>query len=454
MTTAAASTGAITATLARFAVGTDAAAIPDPMRHAARRTIANSVCLAAAAARHPAVDIALSVAQAAGVRGAASLLGRPEHTAAEWAATLNAMAAHVEDFDDTHLRTVTHPGAPIVPAALAVAEQIGASGDDLLAAVVLGTEVALRVGNGICPGHFDRCWHLTGTVGHLGAAVAAGRLLGLDAQRLTAALAIAATAAAGIQEALGTMTKCLNPGKAAGDGVRAARLAQLGVTGPADPIEGPHGMGEVMAPSADYTEMTAGLGDRWEIVDNTFKPYACGIVSHPVIDGAIAIRDMVPDAGRLASVEVRINPVVLDVMGVPDPQDGLQSKFSVYHCFAVGYLFGGAGPAQYSDATARAPEVVALRRKVRAVIDPALRKDECYVSVVTTTGAPHEHHVEHATGSVARPMTDEQLHAKCRLLLASTHADNGDALFGLAMRIDALHSLDALFAASRPTRTA
>jgi 2-methylcitrate dehydratase PrpD len=261
------STEGVTAAFADFVASADAAAIPEHVKHAARRTIANSVCLSAAAAYHPAVQIALAVAQSAGVGGPARIIGRPERTSTAWAATLNAMSAHVEDFDDTHLRTVTHPGAPIVPAALAMAERTGAGGDDVLTAVILGAEVALRVGNGICPGHFDRCWHVTGTVGHLGAAVAAARLLGLDRERLGTAIAIAATEAAGVQDALGTMTKCLNPGKAAGDGVRAAQLAQFGLAGPPDPIEGRHGLGEVMAPIADYAEMTRGIGTRWEIVD-------------------------------------------------------------------------------------------------------------------------------------------------------------------------------------------
>lgn len=443
-----------TAALASFAADVCADDLPESVRHAARRTITNAVGLATAAARHPAVEIALSVAQAGGAGGRCRLLGRPDRTSAEWAATLTAMATHVEDFDDTHLRTVTHPGAAIVPAALAVAELTGADGASLLSAVAAGTEVALRVANGLGPGHFDRCWHLTGTVGHVGAAVAAGRLLGLDNVRMTAAIAVAATEAAGLQESLGTMTKSLNPGKAAGDGVRAAMLARLGVTGPPDPIEGPRGMGEVMAPFPNPAEMLAGLGSHWEILDNAFKPYACGIVSHPVIDGAITLRERVPAGAVLESAEVRVNPVVLEVMGVEDPQDGLQSKFSVYHCFAVGLLFGSAGPLQYTDQVAREGDVVALRSVVTAVADPSLRKDECHVRARTTQDEEFEHHVEHATGSVDRPMTDEQLHQKCRLLLAPTHDDSGDAMFSAAMTIDELDSLDSLFTASRPSRSA
>ena len=139
--------------------------------------------------------------------------------------------------------------------------------------MIVGTEVALRVGDGICPGHFDRGWHLTGTAGHLGAAAAAGRLFGLDTTAMVVALGIASTEAAGLQEALGTMTKCLNPGKAASDGIEAALFAQQELTAPRDPVEGRHGLAEVMAPKADYAAvMLAGLGEQWEIEINAFKP--------------------------------------------------------------------------------------------------------------------------------------------------------------------------------------
>ena len=368
-----------------------------------------------------------------------------------WAALLNGMAAHVEDFDDTHLATVVHPGAPIVPAALAVGEDLGASGRDTLVAAVLGIEVALRVGLALGRGHFDRGWHLTGTMGHLGAAAAAGRLLGLDADGLVVALGLAATQAAGLQAALGTMTKSFHPGKAAADGIEAALLAHAGFTGTARPIEGRRGLAALAAPAPDPGVALRDLGQRWEVTDNAFKPYACGIVSHPVIDGGIALRGAVaPD--EVATVTVRVNPVVLDVMGVADPQDGLQSKFSVYHCFAVGLLLGAAGPSEFTTTVARDPEVVALRARVTADLDPAVARDEAFVTVTTTDGRTVEHHVEHATASAANPMTDEQLRDKVRLVAAPVLGDDGvDRLVAAAFALDRAPDLEALTAAARPS---
>lgn len=436
--------------LAQFAVDATWDSLPQSGRHAGRRTFANAVCLAVGASRHPAVERLLSVLQSLETKPEAGLLGRPERIAATWAPLLNGLAMHVEDFDDTHLPTVIHPGAPIVPAALAAGELSGATGEQTLEAMIVGVEVTLRVGNGICPAHFERGWHVTGTTGHLGAAVAAGRLLGLDEDAMVVALGISATQAAGLQENIGTMTKAFHPGKAAADGVEAALLAREGFTGPREPIEGRRGFAEIAAPDPNYQVMTEDLGTNWEIEKNTFKPYACGIVSHPVIDAAIALRDRVDQGERIAEVEVRVNPVVLDVMGVEDPQEGLQSKFSVYHCFAVGFLDGAAGPAQFSDSRARDPEVVALRGRVNASPDPSIAKDEAWVSLKTESGREVEHYVEHATGSVEAPMTDEQLREKVRLVVIPSLGAKAEEFVDCAFRIDELESLDMLFTLARP----
>ena len=440
---------AVSDAVAAFASGLSWDDLPESARSAARRTFANVVGLAVGAARHPAVEAALGALADLELNGSACVLGRPERTGPTWAPLLHGIAMHVEDFDDTHLRTVLHPGAPVVAAALTAAELTGADGAELLTAVVAGVEVASRVGNALCPSHFDLGWHVTGTMGHLGAAAAAGRLLGLWPEQMGHALALAATQAAGHTEQLGTMSKSLHPGKAAADGLEAALLAQAGVTGPAAWLEGRHGLAALMAPVVDLDEVLRDLGEVWEIEDNAFKPYACGIVSHPVIDAGVQLRERGVDPADVVAVEVHVRPVVLEVMGVEEPTDGLQSKFSVYHCFAVGMIDGAAGPAQYSDARARADEVVRLRRTVRAVTDPDMPKDACRVRVELADGTTTVLEVEHATGSVDRPMTDEQLRRKFALLVEPVLADRTDALWALAIRADELPSVAPLHEASR-----
>jgi 2-methylcitrate dehydratase PrpD len=440
----------VTDELVRFATDLTWSCLPERTRHAARRTVANAIGLAAGASRHEAVERTLRTVVGMGLTGTTSVLGRDERLAVTWAPLVNGMAMHVEDFDDTHLRTVLHPGAPVVPAALAVGELRASSGSEVLAAVVAGVEVASRIGNALGTGHFDRGWHVTGTMGHLGAAVAAGRLLGLSATQMRHAVALAATQAAGHTEQLGSMTKSLHPGKAAADGVEAVLLAQHGFIGPDGSIEGRRGLAALMAPEADLAEALRALGTVWEIEDNAFKPYSCGIVSHPVIDAAVVLRERGVDPQRVQSVEMVVHPVVLDVMGVEEPDSGLRSKFSVYHCFAVGLLDGAAGPAQYSDERALAPEVVALRRKVSIVLDKSVVKDACSGRVVLDDGTTYDVVVEHATGSIARPMTDEQLRRKLLLVAEPVLGEAASVLWDLAMGLDGQDSLAALLAASRP----
>ena len=436
-------------TMARFAAGVAWDDLPESTRHATRRTVANVVGLAVGAADHPAVRTAAAALSALRVGGSHGVLGRDETTSAAGAALLNGVAMHVEDFDDTHLRTVLHPGAPIVPAALAAAEVMDASGARLLEAVAAGVEVASRVGNGLGPGHFDRGWHVTGTMGHLGAAVAAARVLGLTEDGMLAAVGIAATQAAGHTEQLGSMTKSLHPGKAAADGFQAALLAARGLTAPGRPLEAELGLGALMSPTLDPAEVLADLGERWEIENNAFKPYSCGIVSHPVIDAAVALRGQLGDGADVESVEVVVRPVVLEVMGVVEPQNGLQSKFSVYHCFAIGVLDGAAGPAQYSDERALAPEVVALRRKVVATTEPDMPKDACRVVVVLRDGRRIVHEIVHATGSVDSPMSDDQLRGKFDLLVRPVLGARTDQLWDCAWSLDREASVHELVRASR-----
>ncbi|GAA1501903.1 hypothetical protein GCM10009827_012640 [Dactylosporangium maewongense] len=428
----------LAARLAAFSSGLDLDAVPESARHAGRRALANVVGLAVDAAAHPAVLGVAETLRDLGLRGDVPVAGRGGTVSGYAAALLMGYAMHVEDFDDTHLRTVLHPGAPVVGAALAAAALVGADGRDVLAGVVAGIEVGSRVGIALGPGHFDRGWHVTGTAGHVGAAAAAARVLRLDAEQTRHALAIAGSLAAGVTEQLGSMTKALHVGRSAADGLQAVLLAGAGLTGAADPFGAPTGLAAALAPAYDPDAALERLGDGWEVEENAFKPYSCGIVSHSVIDAAIAARDAGLPAADIERVVATVRPVVLEVMGVREPVDGLQSKFSVYHCFAVGMLDGGAGPAQYTDARATDPQVVGLRRKVEAVTDPAMPKDACRVQVWLPGGVTHTFTVQHATGSVAAPMTDAQLEAKFRLLTVPVLGDDGAARrWRAAMNVDA-----------------
>jgi len=403
--------------LADFAVATRWTDLPDETQAAARMLFGNAAALAVAAAPLPAVENAAAMLRRLGRTGWISVLGRGDLWNPLDAAMLTGIAIHLEDFDDTHLPTVLHPAAPILPAALAAAQWTGGTSTEALRAIAVGAEVAIRVGNGTRPGHYNQGWHVTGTMGRIGAAVAAGLVFGLDAGRLRHAIAIATTEAAGLTAALGTMTKSLHPGRAASDGVEAALLAAHGLGGgDADPLTADGSFPVLSAPDMHAGRIVEGLGTQWELVQNAFKPYACGVVSHPVIDTAIELAAQAgPD--EVEAVEVTVNPVVLDVMGVSSPTCGLESKFSAAHCFAVGFLYGAGGPRQFSDEVVLRPEVVALRKRVAFTLSTEVPKGAAKATLTTKSGQTRHVDVPHATGSFQRPMTETQLRQKARNLV-------------------------------------
>ena len=342
----------------------------------ARRTFLNWVGCAIGGSRHATVEAALSAVLELAPGAQASILGRHERVDIASAALLNGITSHTFDFDDTHLRTIIHPAGPVASAALALAEHAGASGRELVDALVLGIEVACRVGNAIYPEHYDRGWHITGTTGMLGAAAACARLLRLDADRTTMALGLAASQPVGVREQFGTMTKPFHPGAAARAGLTAALLAKHGYTASARALEAPRGLMQTYSTRHDWNEITERLGQRFEISFNTYKPFACGIVIHPSIDGCVQLAAAHRLRGDdIARIDLNVHPLVLELTGKTSPRTGLEGKFSVYHACAAGVLFGQAGEAEFADAVVARPDVIALRERIRATADATIAED-------------------------------------------------------------------------------
>lgn len=406
----------VTRALARFVARSRPEDIPSAARHEAERSLVNYMGCALGGARHEAVGIALAMLAPFSGPPQAGVIGRRERLDCLHAALVNGMSAHVLDFDDTHLRTLMHPAVPVASTLLALAERSRLTGAVFLHAFILGVDVECRIANAIYSAH-NVNWYITGTAGVFGAAAAAGRVLGLDETRLARAFGIAATQAAGLREMAGTMCKSFVHGRAAQNGMVAALLAANGFTSSERAIEAPRGFAHVLAPVHRLDEITDGLGERYEIVLNTYKPYACGVVAHPAIDGCIGIREelgLKPE--RVASVALRVHPLALKLTGMRDPGSGLESKWSLYHSAAVALCDGVAGEQQYTDGRVRDPAVAGLRQRVTAEADPALREDEALVVVVLQDGSRIERHVEHALGSTANPMSDRDLERKFRAL--------------------------------------
>jgi 2-methylcitrate dehydratase PrpD len=418
----------------------------------AHRTFVNYVGCAIGASRHPTVEAALAAVMELAPAAQATLLGRRERVDMANAAMLNGIASHTFDFDDTHLKTIIHPAGPVASAALALAEHTGASGRQLVDALVLGIDVCCRVGNAIYPEHYDRGWHITGSTGMLGAAAACARLSGLDAEGTTMALGIAASQPIGVREQFGTMTKPLHPGAAARAGLLAALLAKHGYTASPRAIEAPRGLLQTYSTKCDWREIGDRLGERFEISFNTYKPFACGVVIHPAIEGCVQLcnaHQLV--AADIERVELRVHPLVLELTGKTAPRTGLEGKFSVYHACAAGVLFGRAGEAEFSDEIVSRPEVVDLRGRIRATVDPAIDEAAADVSIHRTDGHVLHLFVPHAVGSLQRPLSDDDLAQKFRDLVDPVlGANRAERLLEMCATVGNASDLRALLTTASP----
>ena len=375
----------VTESLARFIVATRWEDIPAPVRHQAKRSLLNFFAVALAGCRTAPVETALrSLAQFSGGTQAA-VVGRTERIDALSAAFLNAAGANVHDFCDTHLRTVIHPTAPVAPAVLALAEMRRLSGPELQLAFILGNEIQARIGLAISPSHYGRGWHITSTCGVFGAAAGAGKLAALDERQMVWALGNAATQSAGLCECLGTAAKSLSVGNAARNGLWSALLAEQGFDGPPEPLAGVQGLYHALAESADLSLVTDGLGESWEIMATSYKPYPCGFVIHPVLDCVLDWRRDHP-AAEVTRIVVRGNPLLAARTDRPDISTGRESQVSVQHAVAAALVTGKAGIDQFTDACVRDPRVLALRKQIEVLRDEAFSTIAAAVEITTADG--------------------------------------------------------------------
>lgn len=391
--------------------------VPAGVRKEALRSIVNWIGVTLGGSSQEAVSIALLTLAPFSCSSGESIFGRTEKLDPLRTALITGISSHVLDFDDTDLRTIIHPAGPVAAALFALCQTQRISGAEFLQAFILGVEVECRLGRAIYPSHYDMGWHITGTCGAFGAAAACGRALGLNTHQMQMALGIAATEAAGLKIMFGSMCKSLNIGRAAENGLLAALLAAKGFTSSDQALEGKDGYIYAASRQHNYDALTQGLGEHFEISNNTYKPFACGIVIHPAIDAVLQLRtEYHIKPADVRSIALRVNPLVLQLTGKQEPKDGLEGKFSIYHSVAVALTRGYAGPDEYSDEAVNDPAIVALRRRVSVRTDPAVRADEAFVTLTMMDGRTLEKHVEHAVGSIERPLTDRELDSKYRQL--------------------------------------
>jgi 2-methylcitrate dehydratase PrpD len=331
------------------------------------------------------------------------------------AALVNCLSSAIHAFDDTHLRTITHPTGPVAAACLSVAQIRNVTGDEFYAALVLGMEIECRLSEALLAGDHGASvgWYITGVTGGIGAAAATSRLLGLDAPAIASAIGIAAAQAGGFRATHGSMAMPMIPGFAARNGLSAALWAQAGMTCMPNAIEGANGLFDVLAPKADRLAASRDLGARYAMLENAYKPYPCGIVVHPVIDACLDLRAAhTIDCNAIVDVECRVHPVGKHLGDRKHPRTEFDAQVSMAYLTAVTLLTGDMTlehltPAWLANAAARQ-----LQDRVSVTADPALARDQAVVVIAMKDGAKFEAKVEHARGSMDRPLTQAELVAK------------------------------------------
>jgi 2-methylcitrate dehydratase PrpD len=353
-------------------------------------------------------------AEAAGGRPEAAIVGTASRTSAAFAALVNGCTSHALDYDDTNLVMMGHATAPVLPAVLAEAEVRGATGARLLGAFIAGVETECRLGLVLSPGHYAAGWHPTGTLGTFGAAAGCAALARLDHERTRAALAIAATQAAGLKSAFGTMSKPLHAGKAAFNGLLAARLAARGFTARDEMLDGPQGFLETHAP-AEHLERLQPLAGGRLITETLFKYHAACYLTHSTIESLRRLRAEGLRPEQVRAIRVRVHPAALGVCNLAEPATGLEGKFSLRATAAMALLGDATDDIRaFNSARLAAPELVALRDRVEVASDSGLAEAEARVTVVTEAGP--------LTAGFDAGLPERDLDAQWRRLEAKFHA--------------------------------
>jgi len=459
--------------LAAFAVSAARDGVPDDVGASVGQRTLDVLGLCVAAHRLPTSAAAIGHVLDQGGHAQATVVGAPTRFTAAQAAFANGVLAHSLDYDDTHLPSVLHPSASVVPAALAAAEHAGASGEQTVRAIAVGLEVAVRLGmagydadlgNSV---FFEHGQHATSITGAMGSAVAAAMLYGADDAGIVDALGLTASMASGIIEAnrTGGTVKRLHCGLAAQAGVNAAQLVRRGFTGPPTVLEGRFGFFEAWLHGQFFPdEVTRGLGSEWAVPGIFFKPYPANHFTHTSVDAGRAFRERGIRPDDVASIVIGAPSAVIRTIGQPievkrTPGTGYQAQFSGPYAVVAGLLGGGGlgtGLGDYSDELARDPQ----RRALMALVDvePDARCDEIYpfqfpaiVTLTTTSGETLVEEVLTNRGGPARPLSEEELATKFRDNVAGRLTS--ETAEGVRADVLSLHKHDELSAVLAPLST-
>jgi 2-methylcitrate dehydratase PrpD len=412
----------VTNDLATFVTRTDYENLPENVVEHAKLCILDWLGAALAGSLEPPAKIIRSIINETGGRKESTVIGTRTKTSCMNAALANGIMGHTVELDDLHMDSIVHPAAPVLPASLATAESSGSSGQDLIAAVVLGYEVEIRIGLAMNPSHYEY-WHNTGTCGTFGAAAAAGKILDLDEEKMNYAFGIAGTEASGLIDVFGTMSKPLNAGKAAQCGVTAAMLAKRGFTSSNHVLESNKGYCRAASSEPKLNSITEDLGRRFEILNDSFKRHASCGHTHPAIDASLDLAEkhgVKPDA--IERIVVETYPIAVETVGRRyEPKTSSEGKFSLPYCVAVALACGKVGVTEFSSKRLKDPEVLKLSRKVSVETGGQFNASKLWwakVRLRKVDGTELSCTVDVPKGHPGNPLSNAELEKKFRDLAA------------------------------------
>jgi 2-methylcitrate dehydratase PrpD len=376
----------LTARLGAFIADTDAKKIPDEAFEHAKVAFLDWVAVTVAGKDDPLVQKLIDYANTMGGNEQATIVGHGMKKSMSQAALINGSASHALDYDDTLASFLGHPSVTLFPSLLALAEWQEKSGEDFLAAYLIGLQVGITIAQ--CAGmeHYMAGWHGTSTIGHLASAAGCAWLLGLDGKHSAYALGLAATQSSGLKRVFGTMCKPFHAGRSSEAGLMSAMLAKRGFTSAEDVLEGPHGFFQVLRGNGDEKPATK-LGQEWGVEGLSQKYHASCHATHSPLEATLAIVEKEKvSLDEIEAIQVQSSQLAIDAAGKKEASTGLEGKFCIPYCVANALVRGQTGTQAFTDEKVRDPEVRALMKKITVVLDPEMKTLESRVELRTRGG--------------------------------------------------------------------
>ena len=414
----------LTETLSKFAVQSQMEDFPEEVIETSKKCFLDWIGVTIGGMKDPSVGILVDLITEMGGRKQATVLGYGMKTSILNAALINGIMSHVLDYDDAHSESRSHPSSPLIPALFSMSEYKKMRGRDLITAFVLGFEVGTRIGLALGKTYYELGWHATSVLGRFGSAVGVGKLLRLNPKQMACAMGLAATQAGGLRRVFGTMGKPFHAGKASMDGMLSALLASRGFSAPEDVLDGKSNFLEIFSGGYDPNRITQGLGRKYQVLKDSFKPYAACLLIHPAIDGLIWMREQGGfELDSVDQIDLEVSPLCMTVTDNPDPKNGLDGKFSIYFCAALALAEGRVQEGQFTQEKMKDRRVREFMKKMKVRGLDSLKETEAHVVIKLKDRGRLDRRVLTPKGDPENPMSFDEISYKFRSLTQDLLSD-------------------------------